>query len=670
MHPFAAALTALAASMAFAPFVATRAAAAATPRGSFAYLHVEANEGGSSGGHVAIRFGDDVYHFQHHAGGIVRLHRDDAAVFRHRYARLENRALHVREIAARPETVARLQRRFDERLLREEHEDAQIAALEADHALLAALAAGETPHVDVRGAAFFASPDAAADVDTTSDVAQDVAPAVVSSRAAVDAVLAELRARDPALAILTQRGGEVDAARARVLASDAGPGLTRTLSELLAAERALDVLRDAPPLAPHAVRDADATDLVLDAAELAALARLRDQLAARGAALLASRRPDWGSALLLTIARLAVVERSLATRRLVVLDAFPADAAVLTPDEVAAERDLLPALLREAAADLARARRPLADGVAPRELQYTALETATNRYVELRAAADEGASLRVARGTLLPEGTATLPLVHTATPTARVDRNAWRAAAADAELRLAAARDARRDRRGYELLTRNCVSEIFREIAAALAPEPSASAVSLDCAGSRAELGGCIDPSAALRFIPFVSAAAVDEEYAVVAREEIPSHRAAALAAMRAHEPEIAVLLRESNVLTSTVYRPNAEDSVFLFFTDGAAPVRPLLGGANLATALGAAAAGLVLLPADDGTLLLRGLRGALFSLPELVFVSIRKGSFAWLPREDASSSSASTSAEPSTPSPESSSAAHVAVANDEGPRV
>jgi LmbE family N-acetylglucosaminyl deacetylase len=35
---------------------------------SFAYLHVEANEGGSSGGHAAIRLGAQTFHFQFHDG--------------------------------------------------------------------------------------------------------------------------------------------------------------------------------------------------------------------------------------------------------------------------------------------------------------------------------------------------------------------------------------------------------------------------------------------------------------------------------------------------------------------------------------------------------------------------------------------------------------------------
>jgi len=92
------------------------------------------------------------------------------------------------------------------------------------------------------------------------------------------------------------------------------------------------------------------------------------------------------------------------------------------------------------------------------------------------------------------------------------------------------------------------------------------------------------------------------------------------------------VALRESNTLTSTVYESNRQDSFFLFFTD-ALPVRPLLGAANLAAGLGASAAGLALLPFDGGYALLSGVKGALFSLPELAFVNLRKGTFDYVER-------------------------------------
>jgi hypothetical protein len=66
----------------------------------------------------------------------------------------------------------------------------------------------------------------------------------------------------------------------------------------------------------------------------------------------------------------------------------------------------------------------------------------------------------------------------------------------------------------------------------------------------------------------------------------------------------------------------------FLFFTDDTVAARPVLGALNLVAGIGVAAAGLAMLPVDRGDLLKSGLRGVLFSLPELAFFNIRKGSF------------------------------------------
>src|SRR5262249_16346672 len=79
---------------------------------------------------------------------------------------------------------------------------------------------------------------------------------------------------------------------------------------------------------------------------------------------------------------------------------------------------------------------------------------------------------------------------------------------------------------------------------------------------------------------------------------------------------------------TSTLYRKAPDDSAFLFFTDDAVATRPVLGVLNVVAGLGVAAAGLAMLPIDHGDLLKSGLRGVLFSLPELGFFNIRKGSF------------------------------------------
>jgi len=147
-------------------------------------------------------------------------------------------------------------------------------------------------------------------------------------------------------------------------------------------------------------------------------------------------------------------------------------------------------------------------------------------------------------------------------------------------------------------------------------------------AASAVELGGYVDPDAALNFIPAVSAAAVRERYAVTEVAEIRSYRRASLEAMSRREGALRVFLRESNTLTSTLYRKPRADSAFLFFTDEAVAARPLFGALNLVTGVGVAAAGLAMLPVDRGATLRSGLTGALWSLPELAFFNIRKGTF------------------------------------------
>ena len=102
---------------------------------------------------------------------------------------------------------------------------------------------------------------------------------------------------------------------------------------------------------------------------------------------------------------------------------------------------------------------------------------------------------------------------------------------------------------------------------------------------------------------------------------------------MRAAEGRLRVALRESSPLTARATRRGAGDSFFLFFTDHVFWPRPLLGALNLAAGAGEAALGLLRAPLDGGRMLLRGLRGALMSLPELVFVNLRKGTNDWAPR-------------------------------------
>jgi len=94
------------------------------------------------------------------------------------------------------------------------------------------------------------------------------------------------------------------------------------------------------------------------------------------------------------------------------------------------------------------------------------------------------------------------------------------------------------------------------------------------------------------------------------------------------------VYLRESNTLTSSVYRSNPRDSFFVFFTDDLIWPRPIYGAVNLLAGLGQATLGLLQLPFSGPGELVAGAKGAFFSLPELFFVNLRKGSLDYGPSE------------------------------------
>ena len=352
--------------------------------------------------------------------------------------------------------------------------------------------------------------------------------------------------------------------------------------------------------------------------------------------LLHSSRPDRGFPLLVGMARLAVLHESVRTGRLVFLDAFSADARSVPAAVWRARPAMMIDLLDESRAELEAARGRLT-GSALREAEFTRLESASNRFYELFHGMAEGRDVRVQSGPLLPARVARrndviLPIRST------VDL--------ERDLALAQARERAGEqevqrRYAYNLITRNCVSEIFRGINSALAEAAASKAtqpsngvlpIARVQAESRTRLGGYIEPGASLSFIPFVSAAAVRAAYNVTETRRLPSLRARRLDEMYSRENRFVVALRESNTLTSTVYEPNPQDSFFLFFTD-AVPVRPLLGGVNLVAGLGASAVGLALLPLDGGHTLLSGMKGALFSLPELAFVNLRKGTFDYVER-------------------------------------
>ena len=599
------------------------------------YLYVEANEGDSSGGHAAIRFGKQIFHFQHDTYGTIRIRSIDSAAFEHSYALLGNRTIHERSIAVSDETYRLLQDAFSQFVIIQEAQLEIHETLRRDVELFEYLLAQASNRssgtaaagLNLKGLGYFL-PDGSAYPPSSSPalirLRQQISAAyghnfigkrIEQSRAALREI--NLRASEPPSADITR---------------DAYPPFAASASShyenALLARYALEILQNAPALRPGTFWTPESDSFRIDAREQLVLADFARQLRENLLRLVRSSRSDWGLPFIAGMARLAALEASLSSGRLVLLDTFPDSAQ---PEEHLAvpEAGYLPDMKNDTEQAFLRRRDDFFMGGQIGESDYSALERVGNQLAELERALTSGTQPRRLPDPPLPYRTAR-----------RDDLSVPNLNEADLERELAAARAAEKDYAdalsrlySYDLFRRNCVTEIFASINSAL--ERLAMGSGDDARTARDEslqrLGGYMDASHGLTFVPFVSAAAVDVCYPVTARREHPSYRAAKLAEMKKREAPLWVFLRESNTITSTIYRPAPGDSPFLFFTDDTILLRPLFGAFNLLAGVGKSLLGLADMPLNGPKQLQLGVKGILSSLPELVFVNLRKGSMEYV---------------------------------------
>lgn len=535
------------------------AGAAAAHAAHIDYLYVDGNEGQASGGHTAIAFEGQTFHFQFREGWILPV-RDASGAFERTYRVLENRNIRVHRVEVPDATFETLRDGFNARYFESEVLLAERRRLRERQAA----AASNSGRVSLPAAGYFWAES-------------ELSAASVAGRAESAHSLADRLSRQARAQRLALRAGTFFAV----------PGASAMLDD--AAMRTLEAFR----------------------------VRIRQSLAR----LETSTRPDVGEVRFVLLAREAVVAHSLAQRRLHMLDAWPDDARQLSVVEIRRRGGQLDEMEVTTAAALARVLGVLDGRTDLDETEWSRIEDAANRAEEVRRSARAGHPMRLSADRLHPQLGAAIPLAdtHAATAVAANDEVEARLAAIEAKLDSESA---------YNLVARNCVSEIFATIDEVLLADRNGGA-SDAMEVSREHLGGHVRVPGSLAFVPFVSADAVASEYRVVETSEWPSHRRARLAEIHAREGDgVLVALREMNTLTSTIYRRNGDDSIFLFFTDEDPALRPLLGAANLLTGLGAAVVGLPMAPFDGGDLLAAGLRGAFWSVPELGFASVRKGSF------------------------------------------
>ncbi|MDD1618620.1 MAG: hypothetical protein LUQ52_03735 [Methylococcaceae bacterium] len=631
-------------------FIALFLCSAPVSAASFEYLYVEANEGNSSGGHSAIQFGDETYHYQHHDSGLIRLLRQDKPEFYFLYRFLQNRRIHLSHIEVSDETFNMLKEHFKLQFLAQDQQFKQLNDLHKDRVLLrrllyklsaddAFLDADFSVVLQLKGAGFFYA-EQELDSQKKDENIRNVKGVQSQSSHTIEMLRKKIeqhygqdylmhRQKQITTDIKTLTPSRWSAVKSILSKENFPPAINSfadTYADYLTGLIAIKVLAEGQPLRPDAFV---VTHDAMTPEEKAVLERLRDQQILSLLKSVNSGRPDWGYALLVNMARFIAVDLSLQLGQWVFIDDFAMDSEWVSADQVAQYAEEMQVQIKDSLNNLIQTRKALLNPDGLTESNYSILEMSANRYFELLKGRHHK-SIRYIGEKALPTKSISVPdwivpeLTQQQLKTALKELDNY-----ENKFLQELAEHYR-----YDLITRNCVTELFRTIDQALLQQNKSGVDpskhdELLMRESMKRLGGNI--SASYNFIPFVSFQSVQEHYKVTTSAVLSSYRGQQLEKLYARNNGLMVSLRESNTFTSTLYTYNPDDAFFVFFTDDNLVLRPIFGLFNTAAGIGQSLFGFLSWPFDSGKNLKSGATGVLMSLPELLFFNMRKGSYKYL---------------------------------------
>jgi hypothetical protein len=595
---------------------------------TFDFLYIDANEGSASGGHAAIKFDNEVFHFQHIESGLLRLYRDDFAAFRFTYGYQENRTISGHRIEVSEDFFRTLRDTFNRRLLIQNQHLAALQALQDDLVVTAGLQTPESrPTVALKALGYFL--DRYRPTVSGSITNADASPQLQQLQQHIGAAYGEdfLRhKRQQTWERLQSLMPTLPANTANPIADDRfDPGalvFAQHYQNQLLNLAALDVLQAAIAPRQDTLLQSRLPALELNAGQIATLDGFRQKLFASLIRLMRSERPDWGYPLLAGMARLHALDASIASGYLAVLDRSSKTGADKPGTKI--DADALPAALQYTQRLFAAANSRLADPAPLDERGYAEIEQSVTALLQVHGLSNRGQTGKLATLTSTPSLSAKADLVNLPLKPEALD--SYLSAVGE---QLGSYREQLESIYGYDLISRNCVTEIFRLINETVNRQFASVSQNRNrlAEESRRLLGGYI-AGGGLNMIPFAAFDRVGREYRLHSSYRLASYRETQLSELYSAAPEWLVDLQESNVLSSAVYDWNGDDAAFLFFTQDAIWPRPLQGAMNLAVSAGQTLYGLLSWPWDAGHHLHKSLKGMAVSVPELLFFNIRKGSF------------------------------------------
>lgn len=570
------------------------------------YLYINAREGSASGGHTALRFDNETFHFQHYDGGIIRLVRHASLDFDFQYRYLDNRTVHQATIELNNEHYLQLRRHFNVLFLQQKQQDDLLKEINLNLSLLQQQA--QHPLLNIKGAGLLEKVSVPRETEafTVHRLQQ-----LIKNQYGDTYLSEQILSLNKEIKALSPRPWPKESLQLNdqsflpVPYSYASQHID-AVSKLLF----LQTIKQGASLNKDHYFTPEQPAFKLSASETEQLKVFQNTLINNLLYLIHSKRPDWGSAAFILYARILSISLSIDSGTLMFLDSFDIDSNSIPYSEVATYRSLLQEQKSKALKKIIQKKQQLLTAQQSiSEKAYSRLEMLSNYYFEREKGLIENRSIKVSGEQLLP--TKSIPLPDHLFPRLTTQQSK------DAIHRLkhyqVLVTQQMQALYDYNLFTRNCVTEIFSAINMADINDKNINEIEQ------------LTKNNLIAFIPFGSFYSLSKDYP---RKILPSFRQQQLEKMYQQENSSLVFLRETNTLSAHNYKFNDQDSVFLFFTDDNLWLRPILGSANIVTATAISIYGSLALPFDSGKTLKNGAMGILMSLPELAFFNIRKGSY------------------------------------------
>ena len=596
---------------------------------SIDFIYVNSSVDESAGGHTALRLEETIFHFQYSSDtGFFILEKENWPKFEYDYSNLQNRTLSIISIPVSEKTYKKIKAQFLTRYLIQKKRFFQMEILNKESDFFDKVSTSDYKiPIDCLG--FFSDKDKnnSTALLLRNLIARELGPLYLEGM--------QKNVKSSIVKIEKQlKPAKLSNTKLNIYSHNTSPAsLVNKYLELKELEAALDVLDKALPLSNNELIYTKGTIGKLNGSELKRFQKFKSTLEKSILTILKSSRSDKGSALLLQLARFQAVSQCIKTGYLVTLNPFSENAVEIPANEflssyIAAPdksdkpsnkltvssraRAYLKQVELEKLENAALAKYNFFSSDKNENISFNQLETALGRLHEITKVGDDNNKLlKFESGILLPSKTAKVPF------TGLYHSDKLKDYSIQAKNNEVKYKQQLLEIYGYNLFARNCVIELFNTVYSCFCSEEQA----------RKELGGYLDPYSTFSFIPFCAFYLVKEKFPKATIKILPSYRNRYKDILYERNGLLA-LLQESNTLTSEIYYPWEEDSTFLFFTDDVVAIRPLLGIGNTAYAAVNMLGGIVWLPVDNGKLLKRSLRGIIFSLPELGFFNIRKGTF------------------------------------------